>query len=52
MQRTPHQAHSYFKNSLRLVQARKVENATLENFLAEALNDLFSKYDVPTVHQD
>jgi len=36
---------------LRLVQALKVENATLQNLLAEALNDLFSN-DLPTVHQD
>ena len=41
-----------FKKSLRLVQARKVEKASLQDLLAEALNDLFSKYDVPTVNQD
>jgi hypothetical protein len=41
-----------FKKSLRLVQARKLENASLQDLVAEALNDLFSKYDVPTVHQD
>ena len=41
-----------FKKSLRLVQARKVENASLQDLMAEALNDLFTKYDVPTVNQD
>jgi hypothetical protein len=41
-----------FKKSLRLVQARKVENASLQHLMAEALNDLFSKYDVPTVNQE
>ena len=41
-----------YKKSLRLVQARKVENASLQDLLAEALNDLFTKYDVPTVNQE
>jgi hypothetical protein len=41
-----------FKKSLRLVQARKVDNATLQDLLSEALNDLFSKYDVPQVTQE
>jgi hypothetical protein len=38
-----------FKSSLRLVQARK-GNATIQDLMAEALNDLFIKYDVPTVN--
>lgn len=33
------------KTSLRLVQARRA--GTLQDILAEALNDLFAKYDVP-----
>ena len=41
-----------FKSSLRLVQAHKGPNATFQHILAEALNDLFTKYDVPTVRQD
>jgi hypothetical protein len=41
-----------FKSSLRLVQARKRTNATLQDLMAEALNDLFIKYDVPTIRQD
>jgi hypothetical protein len=38
-----------FKRSLRLVQAHRGHGATLEQLAAEALNDLFSKYNVPTV---
>jgi hypothetical protein len=41
-----------FKASLRLVQARKGGSAPLQDLLAEALNDLFVKYDVPTVRQE
>lgn len=41
-----------FKSSLRLVQARKGSNATLQELLAEALNDLFAKYDVPSIRAD
>jgi hypothetical protein len=41
-----------FKASLRLVQARKGGSASLQDLMAEALNDLFTKYDVPTVRQD
>jgi hypothetical protein len=41
-----------YKSSLRLVQARKGGNATLQDLLAEALNDLFTKYDVPTIRQE
>jgi Antitoxin-like ribbon-helix-helix len=41
-----------YKTSLRLVQARKGGNATLQDLLAEALNDLFIKYDVPTIRQE
>lgn len=36
-----------FKASIRLVQARRGGN--LQELLAEALNDLFAKYDVPQV---
>ncbi len=43
-----------FGTSLRLVQIRKRKDADgkkvyLDDILAEALNDLFIKYDVPTV---
>lgn len=38
-----------FKASLRLVQAHKGGDATIEELMAEALNDLFVKYKVPTV---
>ncbi len=38
-----------FKRSLRLVQARRGHGCTLEQLAAEALNDLFSKYNVPTI---
>jgi hypothetical protein len=41
-----------YKSSLRLVQARKGGSATLQDLLAEALNDLFTKYDVPTIRQE
>jgi hypothetical protein len=40
------------KKSIRLVQARKTENATLQDLMAEAFNDLFSKYNVPTINQE
>lgn len=38
-----------FKRSLRLVQAHRGHGCTLEQLAAEALNDLFSKYNVPTI---
>ena len=38
-----------FKTNLRLVQARKGSSAKLQDIVTEALNDLFVKYDVPTV---
>jgi len=46
-----------FATSLRLVQIRKRKNEKggkiyLDDILAEALNDLFRKYDVPTVHHE
>lgn len=41
-----------FKRSLRLVQARRGHGCTLEQLAAEALNDLFSKYNVPTIASD
>jgi hypothetical protein len=41
-----------FKSSLRLVQAHKGGDATIEELMAEALNDLFMKYKVPTVSRE
>jgi len=41
--------HPDFKKGLRLTQLRKEEKTYLDDLLAEALNDLFRKYDVPTV---
>ena len=41
-----------FKRSLRLIQAHRGGGCTLEQLAAEALNDLFSKYNVPTVAND
>ncbi len=43
--------HADFKSSLRLVQARKGPNSALQDLMAEALNDLFTKYDVPTIRR-
>ena len=45
-------ARAVIKVSLRLVQARKGPSSTLQDIMAEALNDLFAKYDVPAVRQD
>lgn len=39
-----------YKRSLRMVQAQT--DKKLEPLLAEALNDLFAKYDVPQVRED
>jgi hypothetical protein len=39
-----------YKASLRLIQARS--NRSLQALLAEALNDLFAKYDVPTIGRE
>jgi hypothetical protein len=36
-----------YKTSLRLIQAR--ENRSFQALIGEALNDLFAKYNVPTV---
>jgi hypothetical protein len=44
--------HGDFKSSLRLVQAHKGGRATLQGLMAEALNDLFTKCDVPTIRQE
>jgi hypothetical protein len=44
--------HKDFKKSIRLVQARKVDKATLQDLMAEAFNDLFSKYNVPTITEE
>ncbi|HEU5380268.1 MAG TPA: ribbon-helix-helix domain-containing protein [Ktedonobacteraceae bacterium] len=41
--------HPDFKKALRLVQVRREEKVYLDDLMAEALNDLFRKYDVPTV---
>src|ERR1700692_1881195 len=41
-----------FKKSLRLVQIRKGGKVYLDDLIAEALNDLFFKYDVPTVNHE
>jgi hypothetical protein len=38
-----------YKTSLRLIQAR--ENRSIQALIAEALNDLFAKYNVPTVNE-
>ena len=42
-----------FKANLRLIQARLMQErggkVSSESLIAEALNDLFSKYDVPTI---
>ena len=42
----------HYKTSLRLVQAAKGPSSTLQDLLAEALNDLFAKYNVPTIRED
>jgi len=39
-----------FKSSLRLIQART--GKSLQTLIAEALNDMFGKYDVPVVRGD
>jgi hypothetical protein len=44
--------HKDFKKSIRLIQAKKTEKATLQDLMAEAFNDLFSKYNVPTVNEE
>ena len=36
-----------FKSSLRLIQAKK--GGSFQDLVAEALNDLFAKYDVPII---
>jgi hypothetical protein len=42
---------SDFKKSIRLVQAKLPGDPSLEDLMAEAFNDLFIKYNVPTVRQ-
>ena len=46
--------HGYTRISKRAsaVQAKKTENATLQDLMAEAFNDLFSKYNVPAVNEE
>lgn len=39
-----------YKASLRLIQSKR--NRSLQSLMAEALNDLFAKYDVPTVSEE
>ena len=45
-----------FKANLRLIQARLMQErggkVSSESLIAEALNDLFIKYDVPTIQLD
>jgi len=38
-----------FKRSFRLIQAQRGNGCSLEGLAAEAFNDLFHKYNVPTV---
>jgi hypothetical protein len=38
-----------FKSGLRLIQAKR--GGSVQNLIAEALNDLFVKYNVPTVSE-
>ncbi len=38
-----------YKTSLRLIQAR--ENRSIQALIGEALNDMFAKYNVPTVSE-
>jgi hypothetical protein len=38
-----------FKSGLRLIQAKR--GGTVQDLMAEALNDLFTKYHVPTVSE-
>jgi hypothetical protein len=40
-----------YKASLRLIQAKK-NGVTIQDLMAEALNDLFEKYRVPVVRED
>jgi hypothetical protein len=42
--------HSDFQTSLRLIHARTGKKK--QELIAEALNDLFAKYDVPQVRED
>lgn len=44
--------HKDFKKSIRLVQAKRLDNSSLQDLMAEAFNDLFSKYNVPTINQE
>jgi hypothetical protein len=44
--------HKDFKKSIRLVQAKRPDDSSLQDLMAEAFNDLFSKYNVPTVNQE
>jgi len=44
--------HKDFKKSIRLVQAKRPDNSSLQDLMAEAFNDLFSKYNVPTINQE
>jgi hypothetical protein len=39
-----------YKRNMRLIQAKT--GRSLQTLIAEALNDLFSKYDVPTIDRE
>ncbi len=39
-----------YKNNMRLIQAKT--GRSLQTLIAEALNDLFEKYDVPTINHE
>ena len=41
-----------FQKEHSAVQAKKTENATLQDLMAEAFNDLFSKYNVRAVNEE
>ena len=40
-----------YKKSIRLVQAQRPGDPSLQELMAEAFNDLFIKYNVPTVSE-
>ena len=44
--------HPDFKRGLRLLQAQRGHGCTLEHLAAEALNELFSKHNLPTVNSE
>ena len=40
-----------YKKSIRLVQAQRPGDPSLQELMAEAFNDLFTKYNVPTISE-